>query len=389
MTARVKQTWAALSDIGRVRTHNEDSVLAQPPLFVVADGLGGHEAGEVASSMAVETLRDHAPRKPDAKALARAVRAANREVMRAAREGLGRQGMGTTMTAAIVEGTRIAIAQVGDSRAYLLHAGQLERVTEDHSMVADMIRMGQLTEAESRYHPNRSVITRALGTDPNMTADPYEFDADPGDRLLLCSDGLTSMLEDAAIGEMLAQYRDPTVAARALVDAANDAGGHDNISVVIVDVEGEGSRAGAAVDPSGTRAGRGMLAIIGWVLLFAVVVGGIAYGTWRYAWSRAYVTQTASAAPSEGATTTAVVTVYRGVPGTLAGITLNQLVEQTTIPVSALPPGDQAKVARTVRLNNLSDAEELVAKYRALAAASGVTSGTVPSASPDASATGQ
>ena len=113
MNPHARQSWASLTDIGRVRTHNEDSVLAQPPLFVVADGLGGHEAGEVASSIAVETLRDHAPRRPDAKALARAVRAANREVIRAAREGFGKQGMGTTMTAAIVEGTRIALAQVG------------------------------------------------------------------------------------------------------------------------------------------------------------------------------------------------------------------------------------------------------------------------------------
>ena len=394
MNARAKQSWAALSDIGRVRTHNEDSVLAQPPLFVVADGLGGHEAGEVASSMAVETLRDHAPRKPDAKALARAVRAANREVLRAAREGLGRQGMGTTMTAAIVEGTHVALAQVGDSRAYLLHAGTLERVTEDHSMVADMIRLGQLTEAESRYHPNRSVITRALGTDPNMFADPYEFEAEPGDRLLLCSDGLTSMLEDAAIAEMLAGYRDPSAAARALIDASNDAGGHDNISVIIVDIEGEGPRAGAAVDPSGTRAGRGMLAVIGWVLLFALVVGGVAYGTWRYAWSRAYVTSTAVAAAGTPTTSSAyppsVVVVYRGVPGSVAGITLNKLVERTDIPVSALPPGDQAKLARIVRLSNLADAEELVTKYRALAAdASGTSSpSTTPSQTPETTATG-
>ena len=234
MTPRAKQSWAALTDIGRVRTHNEDSVLAQPPLFVVADGLGGHEAGEVASSIAVETLRDHAPRRPDAKALARAVKAANREVIRSAREGFGKAGMGTTMTAAIVEGTHIAIAHVGDSRAYLLHEEVLSRVSEDHSMVADMIRRGQLTEAESRYHPNRSVITRALGTDPNMLADTYELDASPGDRLMLCSDGLTGMLEDGLICEILSQHSAPDIAARQLVDAANDAGGHDNITVLLV-----------------------------------------------------------------------------------------------------------------------------------------------------------
>ncbi len=346
MNPRAKQSWAAITDIGRVRTHNEDSVLAQPPLFVVADGLGGHEAGEVASSIAVETLRDHAPRRPDAKALARAVRAANREVLRAAREGYGKQGMGTTMTAAIVEGTRIALAQVGDSRAYLLHAGALSRITEDHSMVADMIRRGQLSEAESRYHPNRSVITRALGTDPDMAADPYEFDAEPGDRLLLCSDGLTAMLEDGAIAEALAAYRDPAIAARMLVDAANDAGGHDNISVVVVDIEGDGSRAGSAVDASGARAGRGMLAVIGWVLLFALIVGGVVYGSYAYARKQAFL----QVGPGN------VVYVYQGVPGQIGSLKLQWLIEPTTISVDSAPPADQQALREGMRFDSLDAA---------------------------------
>ena len=371
MTPRAKQTWAALSDIGRVRTHNEDSVLAQPPLFVVADGLGGHEAGEVASAIAVETLRDHAPRRPDSKALARAVRAANREVIRAAREGYGHAGMGTTMTAAIVEGTRIAIAHVGDSRAYLLHAGVLQRVSEDHSMVADMIRRGQLTEAEARYHPNRSVITRALGTDPNMTADTYELDAESGDRLLLCSDGLTGMLEDAAIAEMLGGYRDPQTAARTLIDAANDAGGHDNISVVIVDIEGEGtSRAGSTVDASGARAGRGWLAVIGWLLLFGLIVGGIAYGSYRYAETRAFLMSSApmtSDVSATGTPPTSVIYVYRGVPGSFAGLSLSWLSEETTVDVGLLPPADQARLTEKITVGDLTEAESLVTKYRSIA----------------------
>ena len=372
MTPRTKQSWAALSDIGRVRTHNEDSVLAQPPLFVVADGLGGHEAGEVASAIAVETLRDHAPRRPDAKALARAVKAANREVIRAAREGYGKAGMGTTMTTAIVEGTRIVVAHVGDSRAYLLHDGRLEHISEDHSMVADMIRRGQLTEAEARYHPNRSVITRALGTDPNMIADTYEVDASPGDRLLLCSDGLTGMLEDAAIAEMLGGYRDPAVAARTLIDAANDAGGHDNVSVVIVDIEGEGSsRAGSTVDATGARAGRGWLAVIGWLLLLAIIVAGIGYGSYRYAISRAFVMSEMAPRPGPakypGATGPTVVVVYTGVPGSFADIAWNRRSEVTTISAALLSPADQARLAQKIPLANLAEADQLVAKFRATA----------------------
>ena len=244
MTPRTKQSWTALSDIGRVRTHNEDSVLAQPPLFVVADGLGGHEAGEVASAIAVETLRDHAPRRPDAKALARAVKAANREVIRAAREGYGKAGMGTTMTAAIVEGNRIVLAHVGDSRAYLLHAGALQQLTDDHSMVADMIRRGQLSEAEARYHPNRSVITRALGTDPAVVADTYELTAGAGDRLLLCSDGLTGMLEDESLRRILQGPGGPAEWVDRMIDDANRRGGLDNITAICVRIDEHDGKTG-------------------------------------------------------------------------------------------------------------------------------------------------
>ncbi|NTU70631.1 MAG: Stp1/IreP family PP2C-type Ser/Thr phosphatase [Coriobacteriia bacterium] len=355
MTPKTKPSWASLTDVGRVREHNEDSVLAQPPLFVVADGLGGHEAGEVASSIAVETLRDHAPRRPDSKALTRAVRAANREVMRAAREGYGRQGMGTTMTAAIVEGTHIALAQVGDSRAYLLHAGELSQLTDDHSMVADMIRRGQLTEAESRYHPNRSVITRALGTDPNMAADAFDYDAEPGDRLLLCSDGLTAMLEDGAIAEALGAYKDPAIAARMLVDAANDAGGHDNVSVIVVDIEGDPSRAGSSVDARGKRADSGILAIIGWLLLFVLVVGGIVYGSYLYAYKQAFLRANADG----------VVYVYQGVPGQLGSLKLERFVEATPVTVDSVPPADQQTLREGMRFKSLDEARAKARAYTA------------------------
>lgn len=365
---RAKQSWAALTDIGRVRTHNEDSVLAQPPLFVVADGLGGHEAGEVASSIAVETLRDHAPRRPDAKALARAVKAANREVIRSAREGFGKQGMGTTMTAAIVEGTHIAIAQVGDSRAYLLRSGVLQQITEDHSMVGDLIRRGQLTEAEARYHPNRSVITRALGTDPAMVADTYEVEAGPGDRLLLCSDGLTGMLEDGLIAETLLAYRDPAVAARALIDAANEAGGHDNISAVVVDIAGTGAVRGATVDPSGARRGRGWLALIGWLMLFCLIVGGVVYAAYNVADSRAYLQAK-----------NGVVVVYKGVPGSFAGLTRSTRTEETTVVVSDLDIALQSRLAQGIAMPSLTEAYAAVESYR-----QSIASRSIPDSPPPA-----
>lgn len=359
MTARGTDSYAAHSEIGRVRDHNEDAVLAEPPLFVVADGLGGHEAGEVASALAVETLRDHAPRRPDPKALARAVRAANREVIRAAREGIGKQGMGTTLTAAIVEGTRIAIAHVGDSRAYLLRDGTIRQLTEDHSMVADMVRRGTITEEESRYHPNRSVITRALGTDPNMVADTYEVEAEPGDILLLASDGLTGMVEDPDIAAIVARTEDDlTQAARSLADAANAAGGHDNISAVLVRISGENgsgrrstasTRAGSIARPSG----RSVLAVVAWILAFVLIVGGIGYATYRYAESQAFLVAE-----------NGVIVVYRGVPDAFAGIELAWPAQTTDVVVADLPPATQAKINETVRTSSLQEAYDLVDQYR-------------------------
>ncbi len=363
MSARQQRpNWASLSVVGRVRTHNEDSVLVEPPLFAVADGLGGHEAGEVASAIAVQTLRDNAPRHADSKGLARAVRAANREVIRAAKEGVGRSGMGTTITAALVEGPTIAIAQVGDSRAYLMHNGFLERLTEDHSMVADLVRSGQITEAESRVHPHRSVITRALGTDTNMYADAYEIDAEPGDRLLLCSDGLTGMVEDARIGEILGSYSDPEMAATSLVDAANEAGGHDNISVVIVDIE-DSARAGSR-STGGTGTGRGWISVVVWLLVAALVIGGIGYGVYAYARSKAYLIEE-----------NGVVVIYRGVPGEVAGVALKWPVESTLLDAAAverLPLNVQKRLAEGLVVDGgVDEARAAARNYLELSAPTG------------------
>lgn len=371
MSARAKPNYVALSDVGRMRSHNEDSVLAQPPLYVVADGLGGHEAGEVASSLAVETLRDHAPRRGDANALARAVRAANREVIRAAKEGIGKPGMGTTITAAIVEGGRITLAHVGDSRAYLLHDGRLERLTDDHSMVADMMRRGQLTEDEARRHPNRSVITRALGTDVNMVADTYEIDASIGDRLLLCSDGLSGMLEDGQVEELLGKYKDPGTAGSALIAAANEAGGHDNISVVIVDIDA------TSTPEVGTRENerslRGVVSVVLWILAFLAVLAGIGYGTYHYARNRAFLIAE-----------NGVVVMYRGVPGELGGYSLKWRLESTDVPVTSLTPAAQKRLADGEQMGSVQEAINVLGAYRDQAGidAAGAGVGTTLTPSP-------
>lgn len=348
MTREDRRHYAGLSDTGRVRTHNEDAVLLSPPLYAVADGLGGHQAGEVASTLAIQALMDAAPRRADAKALGRAIRTANRAVIDAAREGHGRSGMGTTLTAALVEGTRIAVAHVGDSRAYLFHGGTLERITQDHSMVADMVLQGTLTEQQARDHPNRSIITRALGSDPNMYADNFEVDAEPGDRLLLCSDGLTGMLTDVQIADTLNAYRDPESVVRALVDAANAAGGHDNISVVVVDIaDGESP----ASTPRRTRSAWASTLVWAFAAIAIVFIG--VWGVWRYAQSRAYVV-------AENGR----VVLYRGLQDEFVGIELRWREEETTITVRSLDARVAARLTQGIPLEDVEAGFELLEVYR-------------------------
>lgn len=342
--------YAGLSDIGRVRTHNEDAVLLSPPLYAVADGLGGHSAGEIASTVAVEALLAHTPARADAKALGRAVRAANREVIQAAAEGRGRSDMGTTLTAAFVDGDCIAVAHVGDSRAYLLSSEGLIQITQDHSMVADLVRQGRLTEAEAREHPNRSVITRALGSDPDMRADTYEVDAEPGDILLLCTDGLTSMLTDEQIAEILRAYRDPESTVRALIDAANAAGGQDNISAVVVHIE-PGNPAGALTARHRSAI---LLPVLLWLLAGTIAVGAAWWGLNRYARSQAYLI-------SENGH----VVLYQGMQGTIAGLELRWLAEETTIPATALEPVTSARLAQGIPVEGLEQGRATLAEYRA------------------------
>ena len=237
------------TDVGRVRDHNEDRFLIENGLFVVADGVGGHRAGEVASQTAVETLKT-AFDQPTTDRLVEAVKEANRTVWNLAETNTEQRGMGTTLTAvALVENDgedRLAVVNVGDSRAYLLQHGELEQVTEDHSLVEQLVREGQLTHEEAQVHPQRSIITRALGLDPDVEVDTWELIPYAGDRLMLCSDGLTNEVSDEQIASLLRSVSDPEEAAQRLVAEAREHGGNDNITCVVVDVTDDGHRAEAA-----------------------------------------------------------------------------------------------------------------------------------------------
>src|SRR5690349_21037663 len=238
----------ARTDVGRGRPENEDSVLVDDArgLWAVADGMGGHRAGEVASATAIETLQDaYRAGTP----LNQAVEAANAAVFSKAADDAALRGMGTTLTAVALENGRTALlGHVGDSRAYLLRDGAVTQVTDDHSLVEQLVREGRLSPEEAQRHPQRAIITRALGVDAHVEVDTYRVDLNPGDRLLICSDGLTNMLSDDTIAATLRRHPDPQQAADTLVDMANQAGGDDNITVVILDAlaDGAGGAGGAS-----------------------------------------------------------------------------------------------------------------------------------------------
>jgi protein phosphatase len=230
----------AHSDTGRARRANEDAYFARSPVFVVADGMGGAQAGEVASRVAVEAFErglDDVGAASAEQLLSDRVLEANARIHEMSQASQDRAGMGTTITAAHVGANDVAIAHVGDSRAYRLRGEDFQRLTEDHSLVEEMRRRGQLTAQEADEHPQRSIITRALGPEPDVQVDTYSWRGEPGDVFLLCSDGLTSMVPEERIADLVRGARSLRDAGRGLIDAANAAGGRDNITVVLFTLE--------------------------------------------------------------------------------------------------------------------------------------------------------
>jgi len=228
------------SDVGRMRSGNEDSYFCGQTVFAVADGLGGHQGGEVASAAAVEPLagldgRSFGDAGEAAEALAAAIREANEAIIDRAAGDPSLYGMGTTVTSAAVAGGQLQLAHVGDSRAYLLRGQALEQLTTDHTVVGELVRRGRLTPEQAAIHPERSILTRAVGLDPRVPVDtPDPVELRDGDQVLLCSDGLTEAVDEDQIAELLSAADDGDAACRSLIDAANAAGGPDNITVALL-----------------------------------------------------------------------------------------------------------------------------------------------------------
>ncbi len=350
------------SDTGRQRSANEDSYFVRSPIFVVADGMGGAQAGEVASKAAAEAFDRDLPSGAPEPFLRATIEDANRQIHELARKDPSRAGMGTTITAAIVnaQSEEIAIGHVGDSRAYRLRAGKLERLTRDHSLVEEMRRKGQLTEAQAEDHPQRSIITRALGPEPAVEVDVQTVPASPGDVFLICSDGLTTMLPDEQIARLLGGATSMDAAVRALIDEANRAGGRDNVTALALRVEDAAAPARAAegatlIGPSAEAEGltatevrrraaaaaakerrealaakprRRRLRTAAKVALAVILVGALVFGAWygnRHVWFL-------------GTDEAGRVAIYRGLPYELPfGVSLYEERYASPIQTSSLP----------------------------------------------------
>lgn len=337
-------SWGARSDVGLVRGHNEDSFLLRTPLFVVSDGMGGHAAGEVASSIAVETVGERAPGTADDVLLGAAVEAANMAVIEASEQGIGKPGMGCTATAVLIEKNKMAVAHVGDSRAYVLRQGTLVRVTHDHSYVEELVDSGQITADEARTHPSRSIITRALGSDPDMYADHFSLEVNDGDRIILCSDGLSSMISDAEIESLAVSSATPQQAADNLVAAALTAGGADNVTVVVVDVLNDG------IADAARRRLLHRAAILGGTVVAVVALSVLlALALVRSEWYLG----------ANGDT----VGLYRGISGEFLGIPTYELVGTSSVELSDLPTSVQDQLTQGIRVESEEAGRAVIDSY--------------------------
>ena len=338
-------SWGARSDVGLVRGHNEDSFLLRAPLFVVSDGMGGHAAGEIASSIAVETIGERAPGTADDVLLGAAVEAANLAVINGAEEGIGKPGMGCTATAALIEKNKMAVAHVGDSRIYVLRHGTLVRVTHDHSYVEELVDSGQITADEARTHPSRSIITRALGSDPDMYADHFSLEVNNGDRVILCSDGLSSMISDSELEAVAVSSATPQQAADNLVAAALTAGGSDNVTVVVVDVLNDG-----LADAARRRLLHRAAGVAGVIAAVLAVVLLVSFAFIRGEWYLGV---------NDG-----TVAIYRGIQGDILGMPLNELVGTSAVSIADLPASVQDQLEAGIRVQNEQAALDTINSYR-------------------------
>jgi protein phosphatase len=368
------------TDIGRVRERNEDSYLVEPPLYAVADGMGGARGGAVASSLALDTVEELF--RSGKASLPDMIRSANRAVFERSISDRKVSGMGTTLTATTVDEQGAHLGHVGDSRAYLLRAGALRQLTDDHTLVNRMVKAGEITPQEAGTHPHRNVLTRSIGTEPEVVVDENDIPLIDGDRLLLCSDGLTGMVTEPQIQAILETTPDPQESADRLVKAANRAGGIDNITVVILDIRegdddgsvvdtGRGAGASRSADPEERSRAAASTAIVGtqrrrrpsrasikkWAVRTGVVV--IAALAIFFA-VRIYLDRQWYVGESNGN-----VAVYQGIPATLGGVHFSHVELETDIPASEVATLPQyPALSEGITANDRTEAMGIVEQIR-------------------------
>jgi serine/threonine protein phosphatase PrpC len=367
------------TDIGRVRERNEDSYLVEPPLYAVADGMGGARGGAVASSLALDKLEEQF--RSGKGSLAELIRSANRAVFERSISDRKVSGMGTTLTAATVDDQGAHLGHVGDSRAYLLRAGALRQLTDDHTLVNRMVKAGEITQEEAGVHPHRNVLTRSVGTEPEVVVDEQDVPLIDGDRLLLCSDGLTGMVTEPQIQAILETTPDPQEAAVRLIKAANRAGGIDNITVVILDIhDGDetdavdrGRRAGASrrADPEERSRGAASTGIVGpqrrgrasaaSIKKWAVRVGVVVLATLAVVFAvRIYLDRQWYVGEADGN-----VAVYQGIPARFGGLRFSHVELETDIPASEVAQLPQyPALSDGITANDRKDAMAVVEQIR-------------------------
>lgn len=374
----MRVTIGVKTDVGRVREVNEDSYLADGPLFGVADGMGGHIAGDVASQTAVKVITNNSASRPPhtPEDLEAYVHSANESIWEKAKNDPRLKGMGTTCTIVYIEGPTAYFAHVGDSRAYLLRQGELSQITEDHTLVQRMVNEGRLRPEEAAHHPQKNMITRALGIDSQVQVDLLTLELQPGDRILINSDGLSSMIEDDQISEILRTAEDADEAAERLVAAANEAGGEDNITTVVLDVAEDDPNAPLPRVVTQPRAqtpaplsddievagdssprGGGILKKLVIALVIIVVLAGGAFAATRYALGHSWFVGTSSSG---------TIVIYKGIPDEIAGLTLKEEVRESNLLVKDLPPSFRADVEEGVKKDSLEEAEATLDNYREL-----------------------
>ncbi len=337
---------ASATHVGHVRQENEDFLIAKDNVFIVADGMGGHSAGDIASKLTAQTVYKVITEdtgKDTLQKIKKAIETANKKVIEKALQIEAKNGMGTTLTLVVIEGSTAFVGHIGDSRAYLLRGAKLKQITEDHSMVEEMVKQGKITKKEASEHPYRNVITKAVGSDTKIAPDLFSFELSEGDRLLLTSDGLTSMIKDSAIKKIISEGKLKESCDK-LIAAANAKGGADNTTVILVDFLGAKKKKPAGNNKNSSMKGKIIAAVVTILLVLALITGGYFLNNNSY-----YLGNRSGK-----------VTLFKGLPFKLLGYKFSKVAYVSDVAYKDLDPAIKKRLAKKITVQNRNDGIEAI-----------------------------